>query len=160
MRTQSKQAHPYTEREQLASAGVPATKSREGVGGTPGSLSNCPHPVVLWVVLDLGFAQSLHQGRDVHAEAAAQALLQPVPTANRVLRRTAPRFNRAFGRRLLLVRASQRHPVAVLLEHCMQIVEAAEVVQEDRLSHGAHERRWFQRLVTVHLVLGRTARCG
>ena len=45
-----------------------------------------PHAVVLGIVLHLGQTESLHQRRDIHAEAAAQALLQPVPPANRILR--------------------------------------------------------------------------
>ena len=76
--------------------------------------------------VDLGQAERLQQRRHVHAEAAAQALLEAVPAADRVVGRAAPRLDGALGRRLLLVGAAERHPVAVRLEHRVEVVDRAQ----------------------------------
>ena len=68
------------------------------------------------------------------AEAAAQPLLEPVPAADRVVRRAPPRLDRALRRRLLLVGAAERHPVAVRAQHRVQVVDAAQVVAQLRLA--------------------------
>src|SRR5207253_10688393 len=86
------------------------------------------HPVVLRVVGQFGQAQRLEERRHVDAEPAAEALLETVPAAYRVARRAAPCLDRPVRRRFLLVRAAQRHPVTVLLEHRVEIVDRAQVV--------------------------------
>src|SRR5437879_4103754 len=116
------------------------------------------HPVVLRVVLHLGQPKRFEQRRHVHAKAAAQPFLHPVPAADRILGRPAPRLDRAFGRRLLLIRAAERHPVAVLLQHRVQVIDRAQLVAELGLAHDADDRRRAGRLVPVHLVLRRPAR--
>ena len=68
-------------------------------------------------------AERLQERRDVHREAPAQALLEPVPTADRVVGRACPRLDGALGRRLLLVGAAEEHPVAVRLQHGVEVVE-------------------------------------
>ena len=73
------------------------------------------HAVVARVVLDLGQAERFEQRRHVHAEAAAVALAQPVPAADRVVGGAAPGLDGAVGGRLLLVGGAERHPVAVRL---------------------------------------------
>jgi len=90
------------------------------------------HPVVAGVVLDVGQAECFQDRRDVVTEAAAQPLLQAVPAANGVGRGTGPRLDAAVGCRLLLVGVAKRHPVAELLQHCMQVVDAAQVVAQLR----------------------------
>ena len=45
-----------------------------------------PHAVGLRVVLEFSQPQHLHQRRHIHAEAAAQALLQAIPAAHRIIR--------------------------------------------------------------------------
>jgi len=57
--------------------------SREALSVLVGA-SDRPHAVVARVVLDLREAELLHQRWDVHPEAAAEALLQAVPAAERV----------------------------------------------------------------------------
>ena len=53
----------------------------------------------------------------------------------------APRFNGPLGGGLLLVRASQEHPITVGLEHRVQVGEAAEVVSQLGLSHLDNQGR-------------------
>src|SRR2546421_13041211 len=118
-----------------------------------------PHAVVLRVVLDLGQMQGLQDRRDVHTEPAPQSLLQAVPPGNRVLWRSSPGFNGPIRRGLLFVCASQRHPVAVRLQHLVQVVDAPEVVSELRAARLHDERRRIQCLVTERLKLGCAARC-
>src|SRR5437867_2953695 len=74
--------------------------------------------------------ETFQHGGHVHAEAPAQPFLQSIPPANGILRGSTPRFNRPFGRRLLLVRAPEKHPVAARLEHRMQVVDAPKVIPE------------------------------
>src|SRR6266566_7028308 len=59
---------------------------------------------------------------------------------------------------LLLVCAPQEHPVAVGLEHLMQVVDAPEVVAQLRAPRLHDERGRVQRLVTERLKLRRPAR--
>src|SRR5437899_4693756 len=105
------------------------------------------HPVVLREVLDLGEPQRLHYRRHVHPEAAAQALLEPVPAADRILRRAGPGFDRPLGGRLLFIGAAKRHPVTVLLQHPEQVVQAAQLVADLGLPHLDDERRRLERLI-------------
>src|SRR5438309_524446 len=95
-----------------------------------------------------------------YAEPAAVALPQPVPTAHRVLLRTAPGFDRAFGRRLLLVGAAQRYPVPLRLQHLVQVFDRAQLVAELGLADDAYEGRRARGFVLVHLILRRSARRG
>src|SRR5438309_5021488 len=74
------------------------------------------------------------------------------------LRGSTPRFNRPFGRRLLLVRAPEKHPVAARLEHRMQVVDAPKVIPELRAPRLDDERGWIERLVTKRQKLRRSAR--
>ncbi len=41
-------------------------------------------PITARIVLDFGYAQRLHQRRQVDAEASAQALREAVPAADRI----------------------------------------------------------------------------
>jgi haloalkane dehalogenase len=68
--------------------------------------------------------------RDVHPEAPAVTLAQAVPAADRVLRRPAPRLDGAGLRLLLLVGGAERHPVAVLAQHRVQVLDAARRVAQ------------------------------
>src|SRR3954453_23910277 len=94
---------------------------------SPRSLDGA-HAVRARLRLDLGQAELGHERRHVHPEAAAQALLQAVPAADRVVRRACPRLDRALGGRLLLVAGPERHPVAVRFQHLVEILDAAQVV--------------------------------
>src|SRR2546430_12332185 len=116
------------------------------------------HPVVLRLRRDLGEAERFEQRRHVHAEAAAQPLLQPIPAFDRILRRPPPRLDRSLRSWLLLVGAAKRHPISVLLEHRPQIVDRPQLVPELRLPYDAHERRRIGVLGLVHDVLGPSAR--
>ena len=117
------------------------------------------HPVVAGVVLDLGQPERLHHRRHVHPEPTAQPLLESVPPADRVLGRASPGLHGAVGGRLLLVGAAQRHPIPVLREHRVQVVQAAEVVAELGLADLDDERRWIQRRVAERRELGAPRRC-
>ena len=57
-------------------------------------------------------------------EAAAQALLQAIPATDRVRFRTPPGLYGSFFGWLLLIGSAKFHPVARLLEHGMQVVNA------------------------------------
>src|SRR5665647_36619 len=78
--------------------------------------------------------------------------------AHRVVGRTAPALHRALGRRLLLVGTAQRHPVAVLFEHRLQIGETAELVAHLRLAGDHDESGRVGCLVAVCQVLGLAGR--
>src|SRR5579862_1864987 len=104
-----------------------ATRTQRHGGGSrcPWQDLNRSHPVVPRIVLDLRKAQHLQHRRDVHTEAPPQAFLQSVPSSDWILWGTSPGFDRAFGSVLLLVRAPERHPIAMLFEHFMEVVERA-----------------------------------
>src|SRR5258706_11969778 len=125
---------------------------------SPGWRLDSPHPVVLRIVLELGQPERLEQRRHVDAEAAAQPLLGPVPAAHRVLLAAPPRLDRAVGRRLLLVGAAQRHPLALLLEHGVQILHGPPLVAQLRAADLAHKRGRLLGVVAPHLVVGRAWR--
>ena len=74
--------------------------------------------------------EHLEHRRHVVAEAATEALLQPVPAADGVVLGTTPRLDGAGLGRLLLVGVAERHPVAALGEHRVQVVDAAQVVAQ------------------------------
>src|SRR2546426_11627690 len=133
--------------------GGPRRLSEKGQSDERGATAGLqrPHAGVLRVVLDLGQMQGLQDRRNVHTEPAPQSLLQAVPPGNRVLWRSSPGFDGPIRRGLLFVYASQRHPVAVRLQHLMQIVDALEVVSELRAAGLHDERRRIQCLVTERL---------
>src|SRR5664280_3168320 len=116
-----------------------------------------PHAVVLGIVLHLGETERFHQWRDVHPEAAAQAFFQPVPAADGILGRAAPGFHAAFRSRFLLIRAAERHPVAMRFEHGVQIIQAAQLVAQLGLPDRAHQDGWVGRFILVYLVFRRSA---
>ena len=85
-----------------------------------------PHRVVAGVMGDLGQAERLEQRWEVHAEPATVAVSQPIPTADRVVRRPPPGLDGALGRGLLLIGGTQRDPVALLQEPGMQVLDGPE----------------------------------
>jgi hypothetical protein len=111
-------------------------------------------------VLDLGQAERLQHRRHVVAEATAKALLQPVPPADRVLGRAAPCLDGALCRGLLLVGVAERHPVAVLGEHRVEVLDAAQVVAQLGAADVDDQRRRIGRLVAVGRVIGLARRRG
>ena len=66
-------------------------------------------------MLDLRKAKGFQQRRHVHPEAAAQALLHPVPAAHRVVRRPTPGLDRSFRGRLLFIGAAAAAGIAMAL---------------------------------------------
>jgi hypothetical protein len=117
-----------------------------------------PHLVVLGVVGHLGQAECLEEWRHVHAEPAAEPLLESVPAADRVRFGPAPGFHRAVRRRFLLVGAAEGHPVAVRLEHRVQVIDGPGVVEELGPADLADDHRRRRRVVAIHRVLGRARR--
>src|SRR3972149_6592893 len=120
-----------------------------------GRRSQSPHAIVLRVVLDLSESQHFHHGWHVHSEAAAKTLLQTVPTADRILWRATPGFDGSFLRWLLLVRAAQLDPIAVLLEHGVEVGHTAQMVSQLRLADRDYQGRWIHRFVAIRLELRR-----
>src|SRR5207245_4349143 len=116
------------------------------------------HSIVLRVVLDLREAEHLEDRRHVHPEASAQTFLQAVPALDRILWRSPPRLDGALGRRLLLVGTPEEHPVAVLLQHRVQIVNGPEVVAQLRLADDAYDGGRIGIFGAIHLVIGRSTR--
>ncbi len=88
------------------------------------------HPIVRRVVFHLGQPKRLEHRRDVASEPTAQPLLDAVPTLHRVLRRSPPCLDGAVLGRLLFIRIAERHPVVVLAQHRVEIVDAAQVIAE------------------------------
>src|SRR2546428_6763698 len=107
-------------------------RARTGWRSTSRTNLEGSHPIVFRVVFDLGEMQGLQHGRNVHAESPAKTLLQSIPPTDGILRGSTPRLNGPVRGRLLLVRASQGHPVSARLEHLVQVVDASEVVPELR----------------------------
>ena len=103
------------------------------------------HLVVALVVRQLGEAERLEQRRQIDAKAAPKPLLEPVPAAYRVVCGPSPRLDGPLGCRLLLVGAAERHPVAVRLQHGVQVVDRAQLVPQLGRADLAHERRWIPR---------------
>ncbi len=125
---------------------LPLTVLLEGKGSdstplTSADVSESAHSIVLRIVLDLGQSHRFHHRWHVHAEAAAKTLLQAIPATHWILRRASPGFNCTFGRSLLLVRAAQQHPISVLLERSVKIIDAAEIVSKLSLANGHNECR-------------------
>jgi len=123
----------------------PAPRSRRrGRHASPGVTpagSERAHPVVARVVLQLGEAERLEQGWQVHPEAPAQTLLQPVPATDRIVFRAAPGLDGAGCGGLLLVGRAERYPITALLQPCMQIIYCTELIAELGRADDADERR-------------------
>ena len=83
---------------------------------------------------------SLQQRREVHAEPAAVALAQAVPAADRVVRRASPRLDGSRRGRLLLVGGAERHPVALLGQPGVQVVDRLQPVLQRGRADLADER--------------------
>ena len=95
---------------------------------------NRAHAVVSRVVLDFGQAKRFQHGRYVHPKAPPQALLESIPSADRILWRPAPCLDGSFSRFFLLVGTAKRHPFAMLLEHFANVVDGAQVIMKHRLA--------------------------
>src|SRR5215213_711972 len=133
-------------------------RSRSSVAATGDFELLRPDPVVLRVVRQLGEPEGLEEGWEVHPEPAAVALPEAVPPSDRIRSIAAPRLDRSGLRILLLVGGAEIHPVAVLLEHPVQVVDGTEVVLELGRADLADERRRVCRLVPIHRVLRRPGR--
>ena len=92
------------------------------------------------------------------AKRPRRPFLSPYQPPTGIVRRAGPRLDRALRSRLLLVGAAEEHPVAVLPQHRVEVVERAQLVAERRLADDADERRRVGLLVPVHLVLRRPRR--
>src|SRR6185369_16200407 len=114
-----------------------------------------PNSVVLRVVGQLNEAEGLHERRHVEAEPAAIALPESVPPSDRVRRVATPGLDGSGLRVPLLVRGAEVHPVAMLLQHRVEVVDRALVVLQDRRADLAEDRRWIGGVVDVHEVVGR-----
>ena len=77
--------------------------------------------------------------RTIDAEAPAQTLRESVSASDGIAEGTPPSFDSAALGGLLLVRAAQVHPIAVRLEHVVQVFDAARIVMEDGLAHSADD---------------------
>jgi hypothetical protein len=108
-------------------------------------------------VLDLCLAQRLEHRWHVVREPAAEALLEPVPTADGVLGRASPGLDGPIRGRLLLVGVAERHPIAVRLQHRSKIGQALEAVADLRLPDLRDERRRVEGFVSEGEVLRTTA---
>src|SRR5688500_10868885 len=95
--------------------------------------------IVPWVMFQFGHPKCLQQWRQVHPKAAAQSLFKTVPTLYGVVGRTPPCLYRPLGGGLLLVSAAQRYPIAVLLEHGMQVFDAAQVITKLGFAYHADQ---------------------
>src|SRR3954470_5503124 len=126
--------------------------------GSPPTASDGTHLVVLRVVRDLGQPERLHERRHIDAEPTAETLLQPVPATDRVVVRPRPRLDRTGRSGLLLVGAAERHPVAVRLEHRVEVLDGALVVLQLGAADLADDHRRIVRVVEVHRVLTRPGR--
>src|SRR5690606_8999785 len=123
------------------SGGRRATCSSGVVGERSKPASEGPHSVAPRVVLDLGQPQHLEDRGHIVSDTTPEALLQPVPTTDRVVRGAGPMLDGAFPRRLLFVGATEFDPIASLAEHAMEIVDDRQVVMEHAPAHGPDQDR-------------------
>ena len=107
------------------------------------------HAVVAGVVLDLGQSELLQNRRHIVGETTAQSLLESVPAPDRIVVGATPCFDGSLGGGLLLVGVAQRHPIAALGQHRVQIVDAPKVVAKLGLADLHDERGRIERLVAV-----------
>src|ERR1700735_4420826 len=91
------------------------------------SRSDGSHAVVACVVRDLGQSEGLQQGWEVHAESAPIALALAVTAPDRGVRRTPERLDSALGGFLLLVGRPERHPVTLLGQPTLQVLDRPQV---------------------------------
>lgn len=103
----------------------------------------------------------LRRGRALRALAARscrtapQPLLEPVPATDGIVGRSPPRFHGSVCRRLLFVSVAERHPIAGIRQHRVEILDARQVIAQLRLADLYHERR--RRRVRIAIRLERTA---
>jgi len=109
-------------------------------------------------VLDLGQAQRLEHRRDVVPEPAPQALLEAVPASDGIVGRSSPRLDGPCLGRFLLVGVPERHPVAELGQHRVQVLDARQVVPQLGLADLHHERGRVGFGIAVGLELAATGR--
>src|SRR3989442_815122 len=133
------------------------------IGSSPASCEGAtglarPLWIALGVVLDVGQVHGLHYGRHVYPEWTAESFLQAVPAPNRVLRRASPCLDGSVRRRLLLVRGAEEHPVALFLEHPVQVLDAPEMIPQLRRTGLHDERGWIERFVAERRELRGPAR--
>ena len=103
---------------------------REGVRPGHGGYF-CAHPVVLRVAAPLPGARPKHleHRRHVHPEAPTHSpFFSPYQPFTRIARTRGPRPRRSLRRGLLLVRAPERHPVPVALQHGVEVLDAPQVI--------------------------------
>jgi hypothetical protein len=86
--------------------------------------------VVARIMSELDLAECLHERRHIHAEAAAIALAEAVPPADRVICRAAPCLGGAFLGRLLFVCRAQVDLVTLLHKPGVKIVEASQLIPQ------------------------------
>src|SRR5437867_2446264 len=132
-------------------APTPGGRARTGWRSAARTNLEGSHPIVFRVVFDLGEMQGLQHGRDVHPESPAKTLLQSIPPTDGILRESTPRFDGPVRGWLLLVGASEGHPVSARLEHLVQVVDASEVVPELRAPRLDDERGRIKSLVAERL---------
>ena len=111
------------------------------------------------IVLQFDEAERLQHRRHIVAEAAAEAFLEPVPAAHRVVGRTGPGFDRAVFGRLLLVGVAKVHPVAVLFQHRVEVLDGPQVIAELGTASDADERWRVRRRVAIDDQIARPRWC-
>jgi hypothetical protein len=73
---------------------------------------------------ELGQAEFLLQGREVHAEPAAVAVAESVPAADRIIQRSPPCLNSALGRWFVLIGRAEGNPAVLPAKPRVQILVA------------------------------------
>ena len=105
----------------------------------------------------LDLAQGLQEWWHVHAEAAAIALAEAVPSADRIAFGAAPRLDGALLGELLLIGRAELDPVALFDEPRVQVVNASQLIPQLGRPDLAEQRWRVSGLVRPHCV-GRV--CG
>ncbi len=105
------------------------------------------HPVLTAVAFQFRQTKLFKHRLDIVGKATAKAFRQPIPMAHGIVEGTSPGLDCAIFDTLLLVTGDQRHPIAVGLEHGMQIVKAAEVIAYGPAAHLADKRRRIRTFV-------------
>jgi hypothetical protein len=102
---------------------------------------DCSHMIIAGVVLDLRQAKCFEYGRHVGREPSSQTFLEAIPAADGIIGCAPPCFDGSFGCLFLLVGVAQRHPVPVVDQHGVEILDAREMVPELGLAHRDHQGR-------------------
>jgi hypothetical protein len=117
------------------------------------------HAIVARMVFDFGETKHLKYWWHVVSESSAEPFFEAVPITDWIGRRPTPSFHRPFGHRFLLVSVTQHHPIAMVGEHGVEIVNTGEVVPKLGFADLHDQCGWRRIGISIGLKLAAAGRC-